>query len=621
MKKIGHPVIKNFLQFHVYGFLAGFFTRHWTTPLLFAGKSFRGRSFFLQLGLLGFYWAVFTILFGFLDYIAGLFFPDRITRIKKAAGENTIIQALLSFIGNLKNQKWLAFGLAAILFSGALLQSPLFSSNQNTYFLPGLARTGYGFLSSDWLARQRDANPVFSMLVMLINFSGNHNWFFLIFAVLAGVYAVSLLASAVAPYKDESRTSRYIPLLAVLIFLHSPWFLETLNLPQSFTEAISGIQSYLSLAVNGVAEQYILGTYLQPSAFGVFLITSLAMFLYKKERLAVFFACLAATLHTSLILHAGILVFTYIAWYMLEKQIKKAVQVGILALLLILPILIYTGFNFLVEDPAVSAAAHEIIALQRQPHHAVISVWFSPGTTMIQLGLILLGLVFSSRSRKLFVLLSIPAVISITLTLIQYFSGNLTLALLYPWRSSVWLVPVSVVTILSAAFHYLEAAAAKFLPIPCRNNIKIYILIFSTFLAAAVFYCGLEENMAVITSEKYPGRHIVYARENASPGQQYLIPPIREDFRLAAGVPVFVDRKTHPYESAAVLEWYERLQLARSFYSSSDAASGKTAFENILDEALITHVLLNTENVYLVGDMSGEIVFENFYYIVYRIDT
>ncbi|MCK4727086.1 MAG: hypothetical protein KAT29_14840, partial [Anaerolineales bacterium] len=51
------------------------------------------------------------------------------------------------------------------VFTLVYAQSPLFTSNQNQYFLHGLANAGYGLLNEDWLANTLDPTPVFSLLV------------------------------------------------------------------------------------------------------------------------------------------------------------------------------------------------------------------------------------------------------------------------------------------------------------------------------------------------------------------------------------------------------------------------------------------------------------------------
>ena len=57
------------------------------------------------------------------------------------------------------------FVLWTVVFSLVYCQAPLYYSNQNQYFLHGLADGGYGYLSSDWQAQTADATPVFSFLV------------------------------------------------------------------------------------------------------------------------------------------------------------------------------------------------------------------------------------------------------------------------------------------------------------------------------------------------------------------------------------------------------------------------------------------------------------------------
>ena len=59
------------------------------------------------------------------------------------------------------------------------------------------------------------------------------------------------------------------------------------------------------------------------------------------------------------------------------------------------------------------------------------------------------------------------------------------------------------------------------------------------------------------------GRQIAAAR---LPGQLYLIPPQEYELRIDAGIPVYVDYKTHPYEDRQVIEWRERLREATRVY-------------------------------------------------------
>ena len=55
--------------------------------------------------------------------------------------------------------------LLAVAFAVAHTQSPLYYSNQNQYFVHGLANGGHVNLSHDWLAGTTDPTPVFTALV------------------------------------------------------------------------------------------------------------------------------------------------------------------------------------------------------------------------------------------------------------------------------------------------------------------------------------------------------------------------------------------------------------------------------------------------------------------------
>ena len=110
----------------------------------------------------------------------------------------------------------------AVVFTLAYAQSPLFTSNQNQYFIHGLADAGYGYLDQDWLAQTLDPTPVFSGLVGL-SYRLFH-WmpvFYIQFALLAGIYILSLNSILSQTLQlEKSRLKRWFYLLA-LVLLHS----------------------------------------------------------------------------------------------------------------------------------------------------------------------------------------------------------------------------------------------------------------------------------------------------------------------------------------------------------------------------------------------------------------
>lgn len=82
------------------------------------------------------------------------------------------------FDSSSKSGKVALVSTGALLFAGAYYQTPLFSKNQNTYLLNGLARAGYGNLSSDWLANQTDHIPLFSRIVSVVERLDAHGLFY-----------------------------------------------------------------------------------------------------------------------------------------------------------------------------------------------------------------------------------------------------------------------------------------------------------------------------------------------------------------------------------------------------------------------------------------------------------
>src|SRR3977135_1083966 len=78
------------------------------------------------------------------------------------------------------------FLLGTALFAAAYCQAPLYYSNQNQYFLHGLANAGQGLLREDWLANTGDPTPVFSALVAFTA-QTLHPWaFHVYYALLLG---------------------------------------------------------------------------------------------------------------------------------------------------------------------------------------------------------------------------------------------------------------------------------------------------------------------------------------------------------------------------------------------------------------------------------------------------
>ena len=239
--------------------------------------------------------------------------------------------------------------LLAFLFSLAYTQSPLFTSNQNQYFLHGLARAGFGHLQHDWLVNTQDPTPLFSLLVEWVyRIFQLPAVFYISYVVLMGVYLFSLLLIGDALF--NLRRSRLLSLLflASLIVLHS----AVLRLALSRT---LGVQwAYLLEA--GVAGQRLLGLVFQPSTFGVLLLLSIALFLRQKPLAAILCATVTASFHPTYLLSAAVLTLAYLIVLWIEKTpLMRLAGLGAVALISVAPILIYVYSNFGVAQPDISA--------------------------------------------------------------------------------------------------------------------------------------------------------------------------------------------------------------------------------------------------------------------------
>jgi hypothetical protein len=438
------------------------------------------------------------------------------------------------------------------IFALAYNQAPLYTSNQNQYFLHGYAQAGVGNLSEDWLANTADPTPVFSFLVVAtLRLFHSENLFYIYYALLIGVYFFSLygIIDHVFPIRMSRSSSGLF--IAIIVLLHAA--ILRFLLQRSF----GGDWPYLF--EGGVAGQRLLGPIFQPSSFGVFLLLSIYLYLKDKKVLAVLSAALAATFHPTYLLGAGALTLAYFFdMWRGQKKIWPVVRLGLFALAAVAPILIYTYIKFWGGNPEIDAVARSLLVNVRIPPHAVVSDWFN-ATVVVKLVFIGTGLFLVCRSR-LFWVLFIPLCLAITLTLVQVITKNDALALIFPWRLSTWLVPVSVGLIVGKLVILVTSRT----PASLERIYKPTVLVLTALVVAA----GIFRSYLVKAQwSSLPYRPIeAYVRSHRQPGQVILTPSNLYDFRLETGVPVYVDFLSIPYKSGEVVEWDRRFRQESLFY-------------------------------------------------------
>jgi len=472
----------------------------------------------------------------------------------------------------------------AALFAIAYAQAPLYTSNQNQYFLHAYARLGYGYLDHDWLANTLDPTPVFSELGYLtMRFLGLRELFYIYYALLMGIYLVSLLGIAnefwigdrelenaktpppelskdLASDRGEVINSKWLALLGLLFLAHSAaWRFGLARL-------LGDNWSYI--IEDGVADQRMLGPVFQPSAFGVFLALSAALFLRRKTYLAVLATGLAAIFHATYVLPSGMLTLAYM--YVTWKEKRNPVEtflIGLVALLAVSPALYYAINIFSATSPEATSQARQILVEFRIPHHALISQWLD-ATVAVKVSLISFAL-YLARKRRLFWVLFIPAILSVILTLIQAITANLSLAILFPWRVSILLVPLAVTVILARIVEWLHKRMSS-MPERCTHLLAVASL---GLIAMTVLVGAIRFSLDLERKSNLPERGLYhYVSLHKQTGEVFLIPVKMQDFRLETGAPVYIDFKSIPYQDNEIVEWYRRNQLANRFYHKPDCA-------------------------------------------------
>jgi len=483
------------------------------------------------------------------------------------------------------------FILLSVLFAMAYSQSPLYTSNQNQYLLHGLAAAGVGHLDQDWLAGTLDPTPLFSKLVELtIRITHLDSLFYLFYALLMGVYVVSMAGIADLLFNLRSSRTKSLIFMAAFTGIHSAGLRFALSrwLGSNWTYALE----------DGVADQRMLGPVLQPSAFGVFLALSLYLFLRRRHYLAATTVAIAVAFHPTYLLGAALLVLAYLWSEWREgKSLAWLLGMGLLALVLVSPILYYVYTSFSGSSPETTAQARQILANYRIPHHALASQWLD-ATAWFKLGLIAAAIVLAFRlgkanlvgpvSTRLANVMLIISLLAGLLTLFQVVSGNTALALLFPWRISILLVPLATTLLLAFLVDRLWTSilARSVRNQHLANLLSTLVIFFALLLGGMRFVLDLQRKALA------PERPLeAYVAEHQSAGEIYLIPIKMQDFRLETGASAYIEFKSIPYRDTDVLEWRRRIRQADRFYDQGDC----TILEQLSGQEGVSHVVLPAE--------------------------
>lgn len=498
---------------------------------------------------------------------------------------------------------WIAI---AILFSFAYTQSPLYEGNQNTKFLHGLAQAGVGYLKEDWLANTADPLPVFSALVALTA-RINPFLFYIEYMIMFGIYVFSLTGILTHVFKAQDsliKKSLFVGLIFALHSRHLLWWIE------------KRYSVDLSFLHNGVAQQYLLGLEFQTNVFGVLLLLSIYLFLKRHYYWAIIALGGAAIIHPAYLFSAALLTISYIAILFVERvrayersrpitlttlwhSARQPVLMGVLAIILVLPVVIYNQTVLDSTSPEIYSEAMRILVVERIPHHSLPSVWLGR-TAYLQIGIILVGTLVVWKSRLGVIMLVLFSGAAL-FTGIQILTGNLMLAAIAPWRVSVILVPLGSLLIAACLINFL----IDFLHLDHR---LLQPVVVAGVLIGMVVLANKGYELQLTYGTSYRDQRVTqmmdYVRATKQPGELYMIPPRESDlnnFRLYTGAPTFINWKSHPYKDTDLLEWDRRVDLALAFYDAqfSDQEAACQILADIEQEYGVTHVVVKRRNAEL----------------------
>lgn len=440
---------------------------------------------------------------------------------------------------------WMLLGVAGSIVA---LQDPLFSENQNTKFLHAAAKTGYRLLGDDWMANTIDPLPMFSALVEALFRFGAIKAAYLLFPLLIAIFIFSLVSIADRLYGIRKSGA------ALAIFLGIV-FVEFKNLQLGF------------------GTQYLIGHYLQPCVFGVFITLAVERHLSGARMWASAFLALAAAFHPAYMPSALLIQGSFT---LLDIIREKRVDLQVVAPLMLFialsaPLVVRYKLLFAWTTPETGTEAMRLLSTERIAVHTKVRSWLNY-EDYANMALIVVSMAMARKTPLFWIMLPLAGVIAVTVPLL-YFVSWPSLEVLTPWRTSVILLPLAW-TVIAGRVAALAMRGAE------RSRIAGYALLAIGTIAVAVpvvqhmreqvhslFETGTGSDNAVMD----------WAGAHASKGDLWLVPNRTnafERFRMRSGVPILVNWKTHPYKDTEILEWYRRNKAAEAFYRQAATPEG-----------------------------------------------
>jgi len=418
-------------------------------------------------------------------------------------------------------------------------------------------------LQNDWIASQTDHIPIFTYINYILIKLFSIKILYFVHFILLSLCALSLFLISKSIYTNLEKSDFIIVwfTLFILIFHENSFF-------------------------SGVAGQSIIDAGYQPASYGVLFFLGIYFFLINKNFLSILLICISASFHPTYIIHSGFLVLGFSMYFFLFKKYSDLLKIFLYYSLLILPITIFVFFNFLNLDRDTTILGQEIL-MKRIPHHADIHYWFSY-KDIISIITFFISLILIRDKTKLFISLGIFGFCSIFVSIIQYFVEINSLALIFPWRSSVFLMPISSIIIIS---FLIDKFREKLL-----NKKK---LIYVVFFSISIFF-GLKSHILENLNSNFEKKIFLFnkIKKNYNEIDSILVPIDTVSIRLNTGLPIFINHKHHPFKHNEIIDWDLRLKLASNFYNAKNLDLQNQFLKEIIELEKISHILFKKSQFY-----------------------
>jgi hypothetical protein len=225
--------------------------------------------------------------------------------------------------------------------------------------------------------------------------------------------------------------------------------------------------------------------------------------------------------------------------------------------------------------------------MDRIKHHADIHHWLT-SKDFISVILFLSALYLIRFNIRFFSFFLIFGFCSISTTITQFFINNNSIALAFPWRTSVFIIPISSMIVVS---HFISKIKFK---TPQFNN---YIIILFLFVCTFFYFkshhiknINLKFNEKLILVDKI--------KKHYNSIDRLLIPTNLEYIRMNSGLPIFIDWKHHAFKYNEIIKWKQRILLSNDFYAQTSHDNQSIQLKKIEKLENISHILLKKSKLY-----------------------